>query len=147
MRSILVRVPMTVVLYAWAFPATLVGLAVALFARAGGASVAVAEGVIEVAGGRLGEAVSRFRHPFCFNAITFGHVIFAVDPRLLAECRAHERVHVRQYERWGVLFFVLYAGSSIFEALRGGDPYWDNHFERQARVHAAHPHLQPEEHS
>ena len=136
MRSSFVPTPL---LYAWAFPATLVGLALALYARAGGASVAIAEGVIEVAGGRLGIAVSRFRHPFCFNAITFGHVIYAVDPRLLAECRAHERVHVRQYERWGVLFFALYAGSSLFEALRGRDAYWDNYFERQARAEAAPP--------
>ena len=147
MKPILVRSPFAPLVYAWAFPATLVGLAVALFARAGGARVEVAEGVVEVAGGRLGTAVSRLRHPFGFTAITLGHVIFAVNPQLLAQCRTHELAHVRQYERWGVLFFVLYAASSVFEALRGRDLYWDNHFERQARAHAARVQVELEERS
>lgn len=30
------------------------------------------------------------------------------------------RVHVRQYERWGVLFFPLYLGSSLLELARAG---------------------------
>ena len=46
--------------------------------------------------------------------------------------RAHERVHVRQYERLGALFFPLYVGSSLVQWLRGRDPYFDNHFEREA---------------
>jgi len=53
---------------------------------------------------------------------------------VLAEYRAHEHEHVRQYERWGVLFFFLYVGSSAALRLRGARPYWDNRFERQARA-------------
>ena len=45
----------------------------------------------------------------------------------------HERVHVEQYERWGPLFFLAYPLSSLWQILHGRSPYWDNHFEIQAR--------------
>jgi hypothetical protein len=32
-----------------------------------------------------------------------------------------------------VLFFPLYFASSLAQLARRRDPYWDNHFERQAR--------------
>ncbi|HEV7390816.1 MAG TPA: signal peptide prediction [Burkholderiales bacterium] len=123
--------------YVWAFPATAVGLVLALFARTAGASAVVVDGVIEVAGGRFGKLVSALPHPLRFSAITVGHVVLGIDHSVLQGCRAHEQVHVRQYERWGVFFFPLYLGSSLFEAVRGRSPYWDNHFERQAREEAA----------
>jgi hypothetical protein len=50
--------------------------------------------------------------------------------------RSHEHAHVRQYERWGVLFFPLYAGASVLAWLGAGSPYWHNHFEQQARREA-----------
>lgn len=115
--------------YAWASPATAFGLCLALAARAGGASIARVDGVLEVGGGAIGRHIERSR----FGAITFGHVVLGVDARTLAACRTHERAHVRQYERWGLLFFPLYAASSLWGALRGRKLYWDNHFERQAR--------------
>ena len=127
----------TLFLYLWVLPATAVGLVLALLARTGGATAVVVDGVIEVAGGRVGRVVSALPPRFRFSAITFGHVVIGVSHPVLNGCRAHERVHVRQYERWGVLFFVLYLGSSTLEALRGRNPYWDNHFERQAREQAA----------
>lgn len=120
--------------YAWAFPATLVGLCVACVARAGGATVHRVDGVLEVAGGRLGPVVGRLPARFRFCAITFGHVVVGGDHRALDECRKHEHAHVRQYERWGVLFFPLYAASSLWATVRGIRPYHDNHFERQARA-------------
>jgi hypothetical protein len=46
--------------------------------------------------------------------------------------RAHERVHVRQYERWGPLFLPSYLFLSLYMYLRGCDPYRDNPFEREA---------------
>lgn len=67
-----------------------------------------------------------------YRAITFGHVVLCVDDideRLLE----HELVHVRQYERWGVLLWPAYAVASVSAKLRGGNAYSDNHFERQAR--------------
>lgn len=128
--------------YTWAFPATAIGLVLAIAARAGGASVAVVDGIIEVGGGRVDRAVSLLPPALRFNAITLGHVVIAVSHEALARCRAHERVHVRQYERWGALFFPLYLGSSLWQVLRGRSPYWHNHFERQAyREEAAAPEL------
>ena len=127
----------TLFLYLWVLPATAVGLVLALLARIAGATAVVVDGVIEVAGGRVGRVVSTLPPRFRFSAITFGHVVIGVSHSVLNDCRAHERAHVRQYERWGVLFFVLYLGSSALEGLRGRNPYWDNHFERQAREQAA----------
>lgn len=45
----------------------------------------------------------------------------------------HELVHVRQYERWGIAFWPAYLLSSLWVRIRGGNAYWDNPFERQAR--------------
>ena len=110
--------------YAWALPATCVGATLGLVALARGAQVRIVAGALEVAGG--------MPRRFGFGAITFGHVIIGQSAQCLAACRSHEHVHVRQYERWGVLFFALYAGSSLVQWLRGGDPYRDNRFEREA---------------
>jgi hypothetical protein len=120
--------------YLWAFPATAVGLCLAWVARIGGATTHRVDGVLETAGGAFGRAFARLPAPFAFCAITLGHVVVGVDHSALARSRRHEHAHVRQYERWGLLFFPLYAASSLWEALRGNGPYRDNHFERQARA-------------
>src|SRR5687767_5118580 len=116
----------SVIRYVWAFPATLVGLAVGLVAMLAGASARRVEGTLEIGGGALGRMVARAPSIMNFAAITLGHVIIGQDEAALACCRAHERVHVRQYERWGVLFFPLYAASSLWQLLRGRDWYRDN---------------------
>jgi len=85
-----------------------------------------------LAGGRLNQFVSLLPGPTKFVAITFGHVIIGVDHVVLRRVRSHEHVHVQQYERWGVLFFPLYVGSSVVQLLRGRDPYLNNCFEREA---------------
>lgn len=118
--------------YAWAAPASALGLIVAAPARAAGARMAVVDGVLEVGGRPIARLVARLPRALQFSAMTLGHVVIGIDQRALADCRVHERVHVRQYERWGVLFFPLYLGSSLLALVRGRDPYWHNHFERQA---------------
>jgi hypothetical protein len=110
--------------YAWALPATCLGATLGLAALARGARASVVGGVLEVAGG--------MPRRFGFGAITFGHVIIGQSQACLDACRAHEHVHVRQYERWGVLLFPLYLGSSLVQWLRGRDPYLDNRFEKEA---------------
>jgi hypothetical protein len=67
-------------------------------------------------------------------AITLGHVVVGVSLAALDATRAHERAHVRQFERWGVLLLLLYPLAGLLAALRGGSPYFDNVFEREARA-------------
>jgi hypothetical protein len=92
----------------------------------------VREGALEFGGGRLGRFMSRLPSPFCFSAITLGHVILGTDHATLAAVRAHEQVHVRQYERWGPLFGPAYLLSSGVQLVLGRRPYLDNRFEREA---------------
>ncbi len=66
------------------------------------------------------------------RAMTLGHVVLGRDETCLADCRAHERVHVRQYEHWGPLFLPAYFLSSLLALWRGEDPYFGNRFEREA---------------
>ena len=68
-----------------------------------------------------------------YRAITFGHVVLAVD-ELDRSTLDHELAHVRQYEIWGPLFIPLYLLASLGARLRGGHPYRDNRFEVAARA-------------
>ena len=120
--------------YAWASPASALGLVVSLPALATGSSARVVEGVLEISGGLMGRVACRLPASTPFAAMTLGHVVLARDACSADACRRHEQAHVRQYERWGPLFLPLYAASSLWEALRGNPPYLDNHFERQARA-------------
>lgn len=123
--------------YLWAAPATLVGLALTGVAAATGARARVVDGCVEVAGGRVRSCVAALPPRLRFAAITFGHVIIGTDHETLAAVRCHEQVHVRQYERYGILFFPLYLGSSAVQLVLGRDPYRDNRFERQACARSA----------
>lgn len=118
--------------YLWASPASLVGFFLALPALATGATLRRVDGTLEIAGRPIDWAVGRLPAGMRFSAITFGHVIIGRDHAALARCRCHERVHVTQYERWGVLLLVLYPLSSLVQLLRGRRPYRDNVFEREA---------------
>lgn len=122
--------------YAWAAPATLVGLLAAGSAIAVGARARVVRGVIEVTGGGLAGAVGRLPAGMRFSAITLGHVILGLAPDVLDAVRSHEQAHVRQYERWGLLFFPLYAAASVVAWLGHRSPYWHNFFECEARREA-----------
>lgn len=61
-----------------------------------------------------------------------GHVILARDEEGLARSRRHERVHVRQFERWGPLLLPAYVLAGCLVHFRGGHWYLDNPFEQQA---------------
>lgn len=110
----------------WAGPASLIGLVlVPFFSRR-----RVVEGVLLCEGAwwprRLG---------WRYRAITFGHVVLATD--VLDEAVwAHERAHVRQYERWGPFLIPAYLLAALWARFRGGRPHRDNFFERQARAEA-----------
>ena len=128
-----------VIRYAWAAPASALGLLLACAALCLGATCRVADGVVEVAGGRFSRLFPLLPRVFHFEAITFGHVVIGLDHSLLAHLRAHEHAHVRQYERWGLLLIPLYLGSSAVQVLRGRNPYLHNHFEIKAFAKAAIP--------
>jgi len=124
-----------ILLYLWPLPVTLLGMLVALIARSSGGKLQRVNGVLESAGGWPARVL---RHGFPFSgavaAITLGHVVLGVSLDALKATRAHERVHVRQFERWGVLLLVLYPLAGVSAWLRGGNPYRDNVFEREARA-------------
>ena len=118
--------------YAWASPNTAIGLALGLVALLFRAQLQSRHGALEFFGGRLGTLFAAPRLACPFRAMTLGHVILATDAGTLDCVRAHEHVHVRQYECFGPFFLPLYFASSLWQWLRGRDPYFDNHFERQA---------------
>lgn len=118
--------------YLWASPNTLTGLAFAVVAVAAGRARLV-DGVLEAHGPWLRWILRRIV-PLRGGAlaITLGHVVIGRDRRTLEETRDHERIHVAQYERLGPLFIPAYFAASLWALARGGHPYFDNAFERQA---------------
>ena len=118
--------------YAWAGPNSLIGLV------AGGAMVLLGgqarrvAGTLEVAGGFVGTLLGGKRIALPWRAITLGHVILGIDEAALEQSRAHEQVHVRQYEQWGPFFLPAYVASSLWQLACGRRCYRDNWFERQA---------------
>jgi hypothetical protein len=88
------------------------------------------DGVIEIHGPLISEVLSRLY--VRAMALTFGHVVFGQTEAALQITRAHERVHVRQYERWGPAFVPAYLLASAYLFLRGRDGYRENPFEVEA---------------
>ncbi len=125
--------------YLWAGPVSLLALPLAAAGAATGGRMRAVGGVLEAGGGVLRPLLSKAVPGFPIRAITLGHVVLGAGERDLRECRAHERVHVRQYERWGLLFPLLYLGSSLAALARGRRIYADNAFERQAARESEEP--------
>ena len=117
----------------WAAPCTAVGLCLFAPALLFGASARRVDGCIEIALARR-EHVPAWVRRLPFNAITFGHLVAGVSAAELERLRRHERAHVEQYERWGLLFFVAYPAASLWQWARGRRAYLDNVFEVQARA-------------
>jgi hypothetical protein len=116
------------IVYLWALPTTSAGLVMAVLAWMTGGRCRLHTGVLEVEGG----LATRLLRRVGAAAMTLGHVVIALDGPALHRTRAHERVHVRQVERWGPLFFPAYGLASLVAWCRGGDAYRDNIFEREA---------------
>ena len=125
--------------YAWALPNTLLGIVLSVTALVSGGRAAIVDGAMEVHGGA---ATFLLRHLVLLrggaSAMTVGHVVLGRDVENLERTRAHERVHVRQYERWGPFFLPAYLGASVVAATRGRHYYLDNPFERAARAAETH---------
>lgn len=110
----------------WASPNTLIGLALGLLLVPWGARIRVVQGVLEI-------AAQHPRRRLPSTAITIGHVIVNTHAQELERLPAHERVHVRQCERWGSLFLPAYLLAGAWQWFRGRQAYWDNPFEEEAR--------------
>ena len=124
---------MRLLIYLWTLPTTLFGLWLLPLALLTGGGARVVDGVIEIHGG-----IVRWLLRYCTllpggaSAMTLGHVVLGRDPLILDATRAHERIHVRQAERWGPLFIPAYLLASLIALLRGRRAYLDNPFEREA---------------
>jgi hypothetical protein len=118
----------------WTLPTTCVGLLLVPLAVISRGKLQLMDGVLEVYGGAVGWLLMN-----CVplgggaSAMTLGHVVIGLDSAALDRTRAHERVHVRQAERWGPLFIPAYLLAAAWQWFRGRDAYLDNPFERQAR--------------
>lgn len=106
----------------WAGPATAIGwlLALTFDERRWSGGVMIAEGARWPR--RLG---------WRYRAITLGRVVLITD-RSDEPLMTHELIHVKQWERWGPLFFIAYPLASLIALLRGGHYYRDNAFEAAA---------------
>jgi hypothetical protein len=126
------RLLIRILSYLWASPNSLLALAIVLLLIPFGARARVVAGVLEVHGSIVGRILQQLPPRGMAVAITLGHVVLGASQRDLDRSRAHERVHVRQYGIWGPFFLPASGLSSLWQRLRGRDPYRDNHFEREA---------------
>jgi hypothetical protein len=127
--------PFRWIIYLWAFPTTFLGLLLAVAALITGGKARFVDGVLEVWGGAADFYLRKIVGIFLSggaSAMTLGHVVLGRDLELLDVTRAHERIHVRQCERWGPLFIPVYLLSSLIALARGRRAYEDNWFEKEA---------------
>jgi hypothetical protein len=117
----------------WASPISLVALLIALPVLLSRCTIFWNGRALELSGGAVSTVLRVLSFNRAIDAITLGHVILARDLACAARWRAHEMVHVRQFERWGALMPIAYAAASLIAWWRGGDAYWDNAFEVDAR--------------
>jgi hypothetical protein len=122
----LIRI-LSVAAYLWAGPNTCLGIAVGWLL---GGKFQLIDGVIEIHGERVAETLNQLWQPAI--AITLGHCVLGQTLAGLDVTRKHERVHVRQYERWGPLFIPAYLSAWVCLSCLGRDGYRENPFEVEA---------------
>jgi hypothetical protein len=118
--------------YVWPLPITIFGLILAGIVKASGGNCSRHGNALEASNGAASRLLWLMNPWGNIEAITLGHVILARNPAIAARLRSHEHTHVRQYERWGVIFPFAYLASSVIAVIKGGDAYRDNVFEREA---------------
>lgn len=137
--------PHHAIFYLWALPTTAVGLTAFVVAATlgpilgvGRVRADVVDGVLELQGGLVTLFLARGTLlEGGALAMTLGHVVLGRDAWALAVSRSHERVHVRQAERWGPFFLPAYLLASGIAWARGQRAYMDNPFEREAYANEA----------
>ncbi len=116
----------------WACPYTLLGVLVGLLAVVTGGRARLRDGALEFYGGAAKFLVRCLPTGIHTVGFTLGHVILGQDDDGLRYAGPHERVHVRQFERWGPFMGPAYLLASAWMWLRGRDAYLDNPFEVEA---------------
>jgi len=118
---------LTTAAYLWAGPNTALGVVLGWML---GGSFCIECGVIQIHGPRVADALNRLWLPAM--AITLGHCVLGQTEAALTITRIHERVHVRQYERWGPFFIPAYLIAWAVLGCLGRDGYRENPFEVEA---------------
>lgn len=119
--------------YLWALPTTSIGFPFLILALVTGGGCRFVRGVIEVHGGAVAWLLRRATLlKGGATAMTLGHIVLARSIEAHEKTREHERIHVKQVERWGPLFLPAYFISSALAWKKGLDPYRDNRFEIEA---------------
>ena len=126
------RVQRPVLLQIWAFPNTAIGLVVGYCGVLFGGQVQKIDGCWEFSGGLVKWLLEKMPTGSGALAMTIGHSILGQTVTALEITRAHEHIHVKQYERWGPLFIPMYFAASGIAWLKGQNPYRDNVFEIEA---------------
>lgn len=116
----------------WACPYSLLGITVGLFGILSGGRGRFRGGALEFYGGSTAWLVRHLPPGPTTQGLTLGHVIIGQTAEGLDDCAEHERVHVRQFERWGPMMGPAYLLASAWQWWIGGDAYYDNPFEQQA---------------
>lgn len=113
--------------YLWASPYTLAGLMIGVML---GGRCRWVSGVVEIHGRGVTWLLEHL--PVSAAAMTMGHTVLGRSIQALDRTRRHERVHVRQFERWGPFMGPAYVAASVYVYARGRDFYRDNPFEVEA---------------
>ena len=116
----------------WASPYSALGVAVGVLGMISGGRGRFRKGAVEFYGGATAWLVRRLPPGPGTQGMTLGHVILGQTAEGLDDCSDHERVHVRQFERWGPIMGPAYLLSSLWLWWAGRDAYLDNPFEREA---------------
>jgi hypothetical protein len=122
---------MRYLVFCWAGPYTFLGWFVGALGLLTGGTVRRYDGVWEFHGGAATRFLDCLPLPGVL-AFTLGHTVIGRDADALELTRDHERVHVRQFERWGPLMGPAYLLCSLVLWCRGRDAYRENPFEREA---------------
>ena len=120
----------------WALPNTLIGVTAGILGLLTGGSYQLHSGCLEFHGGLVTWALERMPLTGGVLAMTLGHSVIGQTAEGLDVSRDHERIHVRQYERWGPFFLPAYLAVSVWLWCVGRDCYRENPFEVEAYAKA-----------
>ncbi|MEZ6138421.1 MAG: hypothetical protein R3C53_26360 [Pirellulaceae bacterium] len=116
----------------WASPYSLIGITIGGIGILTGGHGRYRDAAFEFYGGFTTWCVRRLPTGVHTAGITLGHVILGQSGEGLEAVGLHERVHVRQFERWGPLMGPAYLLASAWMWYHGRDAYRDNPFEVEA---------------